>query len=238
MTDDDCFESVRIGPDGEPRFFCPPLHPPRFDIEHYARLAQERREREQKERTARQLHSDDARAKTLMRSSRSDERLRGYRFLADVLARRHGIAVEWRAPREMPVGAAAFASVRRRRIVVPPIVDDETLAIFLHEAGHVLCERCGGGLHAPDPRVRDWLCCLQCETLAWARALTLAPFSLEMFRRLQQSLATYRRSTAGPREAVAALDRTRSNTTFAEDRQRRVKFRIAEDLVQQWRRSR
>jgi hypothetical protein len=57
----------------------------------------------------------------------------------------------------MPKGAAAFADWRSRRIVIPAVVDDEKLAIALHEIGHVLqgeCPNCEP--HRRDPKVREW----------------------------------------------------------------------------------
>jgi hypothetical protein len=156
------------------------------------------------------MNGDDrelARAQELMTSPFRSKRLQGFRACAAVLIRRHQLDVTWRDGR-------ATASMQGRHITCPPIVDAATFATFLHETGHALNGPCRGDLHRRDVRVTQTWACLHCEERAWWTALTLAPFSKLMVRRLQASLATYRIRTPAPRQVLAAADALLSERTY------------------------
>src|SRR5438552_10896115 len=70
-------------------------------------------------------------------------------YRAHVLARlrEYEITPVWTRPSAMPPGAAAYANIRAKRIVCPPMEDEGLVAVVLHEAGHVLAEVGRGGSH-------------------------------------------------------------------------------------------
>lgn len=146
------------------------------------------------------------------------------RHVLDVMAE-HQITADWREPHLMPRGAAAFARIRERQIVGPWPVDEETIAVALHEIGHILAEGCQGGDHYRDPAVRDWWHCLRCESLAWANAIALLrplPWTRSMHERLMRSLKSYRRRTPGTPGAKAELDYLAQQLTFFRLKQREL----------------
>jgi hypothetical protein len=129
-----------------------------------------------------------------------------YRRHIEAVLRRHAITAVWGGRR---AGVTAFAERAPRRITCPLIVDDETAATALHEAGHVLSEQCAGPAHYRDPAVTAWSNCLRCETLAWSAAIELVrplPWSRAMHRQLTRSLTSYRRGTPGWPDARRELD--------------------------------
>jgi hypothetical protein len=146
-------------------------------------------------------------------------------YRAHVLARlaEYEITVEWRPAHQMPSGAAAYAEVRKNRIVVPPIESETDVAVVLHEMGHCCAVPCRGPLHHRDPAERRWWKCLACETSAWAIAALLIrplPWSKQMHARLMQSLDHYHCHTAGHAEAKRQLKRLACHLSFFELKQR------------------
>jgi hypothetical protein len=151
-----------------------------------------------------------------------------------LLAKKHRFTVEVRTT--MPSGASAYADSRRRNIVVPPITDEDTFAVCLHEAGHILAGECPRREpHRPDPTVTRWHHCLECEVSAWQHAMQLIPFSRAMHERLAESLQSYRRSTPGSAAAVERLDRLAGSVSWAEDVSRRRREREREAFAAHWR---
>jgi len=112
------------------------------------------------------------------------------------LLREHRITAEVRTA--MPAGAAAYALVRERKIVVPPLESEEAFSVWLHEIAHVLAgDCCRGAGHYRDPAITDWYTCGQCEKDAWAQAITLAGrlWTPRMHRRLGASARHHLGST-------------------------------------------
>jgi hypothetical protein len=143
--------------------------------------------------------------------------------IAAAIAAIHAITVDVRT--RMPAGVGGLANWQRRAIVVPPIDSVESFAVFLHEAGHILAGPCTDRTpHRRDHAVREWHRCLACEVDAWERAMALVPFTRAMHGRLRQCLATYRRTTIGPKAAVEALDAISGTVTWARAKQARVRF--------------
>jgi hypothetical protein len=198
----------------------------------------ERREREARERAAKQAATAAAAERTwraaesalLPRIERGD--VAAMREFIQALTTRHGITIETRTV--MPAGASAYANIPARRIVVPPLDGPEAFAIYLHETGHVLAEPCRGGDHQPDRSVTRWHHCVKCESEAWRIALELAPFSRQMFARLQWSLQTYRRKTPAPARALQAADQLTGSLTWAQSVQRRRKHQWRLEALAGW----
>ena len=152
-----------------------------------------------------------------------------YRTHIERLLRELEITVEWRHPSQMPSGAAAFAEVRRRHVVIPPIVSETEFAIALHECGHVMAEDCRGGLHRRNRAVQNYWHCIRCakkpatpvrtpdEVLAWTIAgILVRPlrWTTVMHQRLthEKSLASSgpsARSISGSRLCARRLNRFR-----------------------------
>jgi hypothetical protein len=183
-------------------------------------------ERRKQAEAARRAESEAGLALAIPHAERGS--VAAMRKVMEPLAVRHGFTIETRTT--MPAGAAAFAQCDRRNIVIPPIVDAETFAIALHEAGHVLAERCTRRApHQPDPTVTRWHHCLACETNAWTVAMRLVPFTKEMHDRLRSALKTYRRSTPGPASEKQRLDRIAGTVFYAEEKQKRLKWQMLLD---------
>jgi hypothetical protein len=161
------------------------------------------------------------------------------RRIAALLADGCGYIIDYRSAAELSArGVGAYFVWPRGPIVAPPITDLESFATFLHEYGHGVAGVCPGREpHRPDPSVRDWTHCIQCETDAWKAATEAVPFTLEMFRNLQWSLRIYRGMTPASAAAIGALDTLASfEKSFAEPRQRKVETQLRQELVTQWQR--
>jgi len=129
-----------------------------------------------------------------------------------------GFTADFRHPNKIR-GAAAWAEIKRGRIVAPCLDSEVEIAIAFHEIGHLLAEPCSGGDHYRDPAQKDWWCCLRCEICAWSFAVPLCaplPWSQTMHARLTQSLRHYKSSTPGHQEAVRLLDRLASPLRYYE----------------------
>jgi hypothetical protein len=133
------------------------------------------------------------------------------RAWAQVFARAHRITIDERTD------VAPCAYLGERRVVVLPLGDETSLAVFLHEAGHILAEPCSDtGAHRRDPTVTTAHSCLRCEELAWDAALRAAPaLSRGMFQTLKRYLGGYIQVTPAPAAAVAAARALSSDSTFA-----------------------
>ena len=196
-----------------------------------ARAAAREREQKRLAEVARREVIDGALNRELVDVERGQ--VPAMRRVISLLAERHNFTIEVREA--MPDGAVAFAQCGRRNIVIPPIVDAETFAVALHEAGHILAERCTRRApHQPDPTVTRWSHCLKCETDAWEQAMRLVPFSKEMHDRLRSALKTYRRSTPGPASEVQRLDELSGTIAWRLDQQRRRKWQMRCDAVARW----
>jgi hypothetical protein len=154
----------------------------------------------------------------------------GMRRFVDSLARQFHISFEFRTDLNR-LGVSGFADRRRRCAVIRPIVDGETFAVALHEAGHLVSPDCTPGTdgHQPNPQVTNWLHCVRCEEAAWRRALTFAPFTRSMFAELRGGLSAYRRSTPAPRDVEAKADVLMKKLTYAEHRQRHLKMMMRQE---------
>ena len=147
--------------------------------------------------------------------------------VAALLCERHNVKVDERTT--MPSGASAYAIWGSRTIVVPPIVDEKTFAVRLHELGHVLQGECPGREpHRPDPNERRWHHCIACESDAWRCATALVPFSREMHETLRNSLQTYRRMTPASASALQTLDQIAGTVAYMEERLKWIKMRERE----------
>jgi hypothetical protein len=107
------------------------------------------------------------------------------------------------------------------------VVDLETLAEFLHEAGHGITNggRCPErGAHFQVVKDNAGYC-LQCETDAWAAAQRLVPFSPDMFREVQHCLGSYRDVTPGTPAAREALAAMMSTKTYMANQLKRMTYR-------------
>jgi hypothetical protein len=201
-----------------------------YDYDPQGGTARLRREREEEARRKAERERQQAARRTAIRP-RLEAALRaaeagsvdGMRQVIALIGEPDRITVDVR--QQMPEGASAFAIWQTRTIVIPPIVDGETFAVALHEAGHVLAGDCTGREpHRPDRSVTRWHHCIACEVNAWAEALKLAPFSRAMFERLQQSLRTYRRTTPAAAAEIARLDRVAGTVNWALEREKRRRF--------------
>jgi hypothetical protein len=140
---------------------------------------------------------------------------------------RYAVTPVWTPASRMPAGAAAYADLRGKRVVCPPIEDEIDVAIVLHELGHHLSEPCKGSRHHKDPKVTNWHHCLACEVDAWTCAIALVkplPWSRAMHQRLTRSLQIYRRQTPGGRSARRELDALACPIAWFELKQRDVMF--------------
>src|SRR5262245_33212808 len=206
---------------------------PRSSITMEERERQERqkaREKERQERLRQQQERErraamEARLVPLLAATERGS-VQARREAAAIICERERVEVVERSVSELSaLGVGAYAMCgSRRAIVVPPIVDAETFATRLHEVGHLLAGRCGGGDHQPDQKVTHWHHCLRCEVDAWQHAMWLAPFTRHMFQRLRRALKSYRAGTPGPVSARNAVDRLRGTVTFASEKIRRLKW--------------
>ena len=191
---------------------------PSWEQRERERKRQAREAEEKAAAEAGRLRAVDLRLETVTRAVETGS-IVAMRKMIEFLAEKYRFTVETRT--RMPAGAAAYANWRTRKIVVPPITDEETFAVNLHEIGHILQGQCPNREpHRVDPSVREWWHCLECESDAWRRALRLAPFSKEMFARLQSSLRHYRRTTPGSAEAKQRLDQVAGTVMWATEKQR------------------
>lgn len=194
---------------------------------HRQRDAARQAEREATARAARQRREEAGRLQVeeaeAVRMMKSADPVPGYQRFCAALARRHHITVIEQTT--MPNGAEAFFDWRKHTAVVPPIVNEETFVIRLHEFGHGLAGKCPETEpHRRNLAVRNWWHCLECERLAWERAMDIAPvFTRGMFAQLQRSLAFHLHTTPSAASTVAAVNALSSNRTYCEDQLARIK---------------
>jgi hypothetical protein len=178
----------------------------------------------------RRLTDEEIDARRLMRAA---DPVPGYQKLVAVLCRRHHITIETRDT--MPPGVAAFSVWRSRTIVIPPISTASAFAVALHEIAHVLAGACPlTEPHRRNPAVTNWHHCLECERQAWEGARRLVWFLPVMFKRLQQSLNVYRRTTpASPAVRMAAAHAVDFTAAYAIPMQRRVENELKQQRVEE-----
>jgi hypothetical protein len=117
---------------------------------------------------------------------------------------------------------------------VPPPHDDESFAIALHEAGHVVVGPCTGGpLHFNRRRATS--ACLECERLATEQAKRWVPFTPRMTECLRSALKTYRRSVPAPAAALQRADEALGRVSALKQRLARVRFAEREAQLARWR---
>lgn len=188
------------------------------------RRAREARETAERQRTeARQIEADEAEAMRLMQSPATEAE--GWRQFGGVLARRHRLMVVESA-RLVRLGVGGLAHQGLRRITVPPHWWETPIgrATFVHEAGHIVSGACPEREpHRPNPTVREWHACLECERSAWEAALRLAPFTRAMFDDLKAALGSYRRNTPAAPTVLEASRRLASDQVWAQRVQERAK---------------
>jgi hypothetical protein len=109
-----------------------------------------------------------------------------------------------------------------RFIAIPPPIDDESIAVGLHELAHAQNGPCPQTPPHQEIRSTDSSSCLACENRATARAETLIPFSRAMFARLRRALSTYR-DTPAPISAQREADRIMSTTRACQETQKQLK---------------
>lgn len=126
------------------------------------------------------------------------------RFI-DFLCKLHDIT--WIENPRADARATASANVRRRRITIAPVVDEDTFVTALHEAGHCVAERCDGrGLHFVDPQISTYSACIFCELTAWRQAQEWFPFTPMMVAAMQRAFGSHRRSASTRPETNIAAD--------------------------------
>jgi hypothetical protein len=171
-------------------------------------------------------------AAVIPRAERGD--LEAMRRVADLLNDAFGFRpIEYR---QQITDASAYFTWPKGPAVCLPITDEVTFAVVLHELGHGVAGRCPGREpHRPDPTVKRWFHCLECETAAWTEAMKMVTFSLPMFRRLQWSQRTYRDMTpAGPEALEALATLTSFEQTYAAPKQRRAEMQLRQELIAGW----
>jgi hypothetical protein len=110
-----------------------------------------------------------------------------------------------------------------QRVYCPRIDTPEALAVWLHEAGHVISGPCPDRApHRRDPTVMEAWQCLECENLASNAAMTLAPFSPQMHQRLARGMQVYLRTTPAPAAAKTRALRFVNGVSWRETLQRRL----------------
>lgn len=182
-----------------------------------AKAIREKQEREAREKSERLARINAQLGPAVRQAERGD--LAAMRRVIELLAERDGLRIYWREPTGEAYGYALGTS----GMVIPPIRSATDFAVGIHEWGHTQSERCRGGDHQPQADGR-WHLCLRCEQLAWEKAMTVITFSREMFAELQRGLSSYRRRISGPATAVAAVDKTKSFSTYADLRLRKARL--------------
>ena len=205
-----------------------------------------RRNRVERERRAAEARADTERRRAALRDTIEATRdldLRGFstasaRRLVTALELTHRITTTW------TTAQPASARITARHVVAPPITTPESLAVWLHEAGHVLAgpcpkraphldsdgrtldEKIEDSVRRREGRVRS---CVACETAASLKALALAPFSREMHARLAKALQSYLRETPATAAARAHARRFVSEDEWRRALHERVQHQIRMD---------
>ena len=197
-----------------------------IDLDMYHKWRAKEREREEREKAARVAEINRSLEMAMPGVERGS--ITAMQQVADLLCEKHGIKVDERT--SMPSGAAAYACWSTRTITVPPITDEESFAVRLHEIGHVLSGACPGREpHRPDPNETRWHHCAACETSAWKESLKLASFSKRMFARLRRSLSVTRDVMPASSQAIQELDRTKGTVGWATEVTKRKKWQAMLD---------
>lgn len=140
-----------------------------------------------------------------------------YRQLVEDIAAKHGITIRWTAKR-------TEWAARGKRASIPPPIDDEMLAVCLHELGHCALGRCPGAAAHFDRRRRGVSACLACEQAAWDLAKTWHQFTPAMFDAMRRYFGTYRRGIPAPLAAMQKADETLGRVSALELRMKKLKF--------------
>jgi hypothetical protein len=149
------------------------------------------------------------------------------RALFETVCREHRIAFSYSAT------ARWCAHISRRRVVVPAPYDDETLAICLHEAAHVVNGECPRtALHFDRQRASSE--CVECERSAWVTAQKWIPFTERMTARMRRAFRTYRAGTPAPYEALQAADRTLGVVAALTEQMKQERFKSRAATVARW----